>query len=196
MTRTLLPTGLRRTSCSILALATVMTFGATPAYAQFVGTIDSSSGIDTVNSTNSNLLITGNQAVINWTANGSPSGGQIEFLPDSNSVTFSSGSDFAVLNRVTPGTSGNAIYMGGNISSFAGDFTGGTVYFYSPNGIVIGANEPERDVRRGESRQLRQGRQSCPAQRQRRRQLCCHRGTRHQPQRHHPHRRWRSAGRG
>ena len=140
MTRTLLPTGLRRTSCSILALATVMTFGATPAYAQFVGTIDSSSGIDTVNSTNSNLLITGNQAVINWTATGSPSGGQIEFLPDSNSVTFSSGSDFAVLNRVTPGTSGNAIYMGGNISSFAGDFTGGTVYFYSPNGIVIGAN--------------------------------------------------------
>ena len=128
------------TSCSVLALAAVMAFGATPANAQFVGTIDTSAGIDTVNSTNSNLIITGQQAVINWTANATPSGGQINFLPDGNDVTFSSGSDFAVLNRVTPGTSGNAIYMGGNISSFAGDFTGGTVYFYSPNGIVIGQN--------------------------------------------------------
>ena len=140
MTRILNPLRRSPTSCSVMALAAVMTFGATPAYAQFVGTIDTSAGIDTINSTNSNLIITGQQAVINWTANATPSGGQIDFLPDSNSVTFSSGSDFAVLNRVTPGTAGNAIYMGGNISSFAGDFTGGTVYFYSPNGIVIGQN--------------------------------------------------------
>ena len=140
MTRILNPIRRSPTSCSVLALATAMAFGATPANAQFVGTIDSSAGIDTVNSTNSNLFITGQQAVINWTADGTASGGQIAFLPDGNDVTFSSGSDFAVLNRVTPGTPGSAIYMGGNISSFAGDFTGGTVYFYSPNGIVIGQN--------------------------------------------------------
>lgn len=140
MTRTLNPLRNSRTSCSVLALAAVMAFGATPAQAQFVGTIDSSAGIDTVNSTNSNLIITGQQAVINWTANATPSGGQIDFLPEGNSATFSSGSDFAVLNRITPGTAGNAIFMGGNISSFAGDFTGGTVYFYSPNGIIIGQN--------------------------------------------------------
>jgi filamentous hemagglutinin family protein len=140
MTRILNPLRRSRTSCSVLAIATVMAFGATPAQAQFVGTIDTSAGIDTVNSTNSNLIITNQQAVINWTATDTPTGGQIAFLPDSNSVTFSSGSDFAVLNRITPGTAGNAIYMGGNISSFAGDFTGGTVYFYSPNGIIIGQN--------------------------------------------------------
>jgi filamentous hemagglutinin family protein len=140
MTRTHSQRRLSRTSCSILALATVMALGATPAHAQFVGTIDSSSGIDTVNSTNSNLLITGNQAVINWTATNNPSGGEIVFLPDNNSVTFSGATDFAVLNRVTPGTSGNAIYMGGIINSLAGDVTGGTVYFYSPDGIVIGQN--------------------------------------------------------
>ena len=65
MTRTLNPLRNSRTSCSVLALAAVMAFGATPAQAQFVGTIDSSAGIDTVNSTNSNLIITGQQAVIN-----------------------------------------------------------------------------------------------------------------------------------
>ena len=132
MTRILNPLRRSPTSCSVFALAAVMAFGATPAHAQFVGTIDTSAGIDTVNSTNSNLIITGDQAVINWTATATPSAGQINFLPDGNSVTFSSGIDFAVLNRITPGTAGNAIYMGGNISSFAGDFTGGTVYFYSP----------------------------------------------------------------
>ena len=98
MTRTLNPLRNSRTSCSVLALAAVMAFGATPAQAQFVGTIDSSAGIDTVNSTNSNLIITGQQAVINWTATNLPSGGQVVFLPDGNSVTFSSATDFAVLN--------------------------------------------------------------------------------------------------
>ena len=140
MTRNLKSLRRSRASCSILALATMMALGATPAHAQFVGTIDSSAGIDTANSTNSNLIITGQQAVINWTATDNPSGGQIVFLPDSNSATFSGNSDFAVLNRITPGTAGNAIYMGGNINSLVGDFTGGTVYFYSPNGIVIGQN--------------------------------------------------------
>ena len=30
--------------------------------------------------------------------------------------------------------------MGGNINSLVGNATGGTVFFYSPNGIVIGQN--------------------------------------------------------
>jgi filamentous hemagglutinin family protein len=140
MTRITLPSGLRRTSCSVLALATVMAFGATPANAQFVGSMDSSAGIDTGTSTNSNINVTGQQAVINWTATDDPSGGQIVFLPDGNSVTFSGATDFAVLNRVAPGTPGNAIYLGGTINSLVGDVTGGTVFFYSPDGIVVGQN--------------------------------------------------------
>jgi hypothetical protein len=99
MTRTLSQRRLSRTSCSILALATVMAFGATPAHAQFVGTIDSSTGIDTVNSTNSNLLITGNQAVINWTATNNPSGGEIVFLPDNNSDTISGSTQIELLKH-------------------------------------------------------------------------------------------------
>ena len=126
---------------STLALAIAMVVGPTPAAAQFVGTIDSSSGIDTVNSNNSNLIITGQQAVINWTATDTPTSGVIAFLPDGSSATFNGSSDFAVLNRVTPGTAGNAIYMGGNITSLIGGETvGGTVFFYSPNGIIIGQN--------------------------------------------------------
>ena len=125
---------------STLALAVALVAGATPASAQFVGTIDSSAGIDTVNSTNSNLIITGQQAVVNWTANATPNSGQIVFLPDGNSATFNGTADFAVLNRVTPGTAGNAIYMGGNITSLINTSVGGTVFFYSPNGIIIGQN--------------------------------------------------------
>ena len=130
----------RLSLCSSLAIATSLVLGPSPATAQLVGTIDSSAGIDAINSSNSNLIITGQQAVINWTATNTPGGGQITFLPDGSNVSFTGASDFAVLNRVTPGTAGNAIYMGGNINSLVGDSVGGTVYFYSPNGIVIGAN--------------------------------------------------------
>ena len=88
-----------------------------------------------------NVTINQQQAVINWTATNNPSGGQIVFQPDGTTATFSGASNFAVLNRITPGTAGNAIYMGGNINSLVGDVTRpATVFFYSPNGIVIGQN--------------------------------------------------------
>lgn len=127
---------------STLAIAIALVAGPSPAAAQsFIGTHNATGAtVDQSTPGVTNISVTAPQAVINWTATNNPSGGTIVFQPDGTQANFFSGSDFAVLNRVTPGTAGNAIYMGGNISALAGDFTGGTIFFYSPNGIVIGQN--------------------------------------------------------
>jgi filamentous hemagglutinin family protein len=128
---------------STLALAAALVAGPSPAAAQsFVGT-HSATGATVDQSTpgQTNVTVAGQQAVINWTATNNPSDGTIVFQPDGTTATFTGASNFAVLNRITPGTAGSAIYMGGNINSLiGGEITGGTVFFYSPNGIIIGQN--------------------------------------------------------
>jgi len=130
--------------CSTLAIATSLVLGPSPAAAQsFQGTVDAGTVgaiVDQSTVGQTNVTITQQQAVINWTATSDPSGSTIVFQPDGTTATFAGASDFAVLNRVTPGTAGYAIYMGGSINSLIGEGIGGTVYFYSPNGIVIGQN--------------------------------------------------------
>jgi filamentous hemagglutinin family protein len=128
---------------SMLALAIALAAGPTPAAAQsFQGSVNSATGATVDQSTPgvTNVSVTQQQAVIEWTATNNPNDGTIVFQPDGTTANFFSGTDFAVLNRVTPGTAGSAIYMGGTINGFAGDFTGGTIFFYSPNGIIIGQN--------------------------------------------------------
>ena len=128
---------------STLALAAALAAGPSPAAAQsFQGTLNGATGATVDQSTpgQTNVTVNQSQAVINWTATNAPAGGTIVFQPDGTAATFSGASDFAVLNRVAPGTAGNAIYMGGSINSLVGGNVGGTVYFYSPNGIVIGQN--------------------------------------------------------
>ncbi|HTK58528.1 MAG TPA: hypothetical protein VL336_06065 [Sphingomicrobium sp.] len=128
---------------STLALAAALAAGPSPAAAQsFQGTLNGATGatVDQSVAGQTNVTVNQSQAVINWTATNAPSGGVIVFQPDGTVATFSGASDFAVLNRVAPGTAGNAIYMGGNINSLVNGNVGGTVYFYSPNGIVIGQN--------------------------------------------------------
>src|SRR5262245_36678257 len=126
---------------SSLALAVALVAGPSPAAAQsYQGTLNSATGATVDQSTpgQTNVTVNQSQAVINWTATNSPSSGVIVFQPDGTTATYSGASDFAVLNRVAPGTAGNAIYMGGSINSLVNGNVGGTVYFYSPNGIVIG----------------------------------------------------------
>ncbi|WP_294120697.1 hypothetical protein [Sphingomonas sp.] len=128
---------------SSLALAVALVAGPSPAAAQSLqGIVNSSTGVTIDQSTpgQTNIAVNQTQAVINWTTTNAPSGGQIVFQPSGTTATFSGTSDFAVLNRVAPGTAGNAIFMNGTINSLVGGNTGGTVYFYSPNGIIIGAN--------------------------------------------------------
>ncbi|HET9335547.1 MAG TPA: hypothetical protein VFO12_03970, partial [Sphingomicrobium sp.] len=127
---------------STLALAVALAAGPSPALAQsFQGTHSATGAtVDHPEAGVTNITVNQQQAVINWTATNNPVDGTIVFQPDGTVATFSGATDFAVLNRITPGTAGNAIYMGGTIQSLVGDVTGGTVFFYSPNGIVIGAN--------------------------------------------------------
>ncbi|MDQ3075015.1 MAG: hypothetical protein M3Q88_05325, partial [Pseudomonadota bacterium] len=128
--------------CSKLAIATALVAGGAPVAAQsFQGTIDSSTGIGAVTNAggNTNITVNGQQAVINWTATGT-SNGTLTTFQDSGVATFQGATDFAVLNRVSANIAGNGIYMNGAVNSLVGDITGGTVYFYSPNGIVIGNN--------------------------------------------------------
>ena len=128
---------------SSLALAVALAAGPSPAAAQsFQGThSEVGATVDQSTPGETNVTVTQQQAVIDWTATNAPSGGTIVFQPDGTSATFNGASDYAVLNRIQPGTAGNAIYMGGNITSLiGGEIVGGTVFFYSPNGIIIGQN--------------------------------------------------------
>ena len=128
---------------STLALAVALVAGPSQAVAQsFQGTVDAAVGATVDQSTpgQTNVSVTQQQAVINWTATNNPNSGVIIFQPEGTQATFTGSSNFAILNRVTPGTAGNAIFMGGNITSLVGESIGGTVYFYSPNGIIIGQN--------------------------------------------------------
>ena len=129
--------------CSTLAIATALMVGASPAAAQaLLGTVTSSTGVGTItNGVGTTVIpVTSQQAVINWSATGPSSGGVTIFSNAGSTTRFIGGRDFAILNRVAPGATGNAIFMGGNIDSSVNGQIGGTVYFYSPNGIVIGGN--------------------------------------------------------
>ena len=133
----------RSTLCSTLAIATALMVGASPAVAQaLLGTVTSSSGVGTItNGPGSTVIpVTGQQAIINWSATGPSSGGVTTFSNAGSTTSFTGTNNFAILNRVAPTAAGNSIFMGGNINSLVNGQVGGTVYFYSPNGIVIGSN--------------------------------------------------------
>jgi filamentous hemagglutinin family protein len=138
--------------CSTLAIATALLC---PAVAKgqdgsFLGTWDvvkGSAGVVQVGATADTLptttvTVNSNQAVINWSATGPTSGGVQTFQADGTAL-FQNGrnqGDYAVLNRILPGSAGAKISMNGIINSVVNGATGGTVYFYSPNGIVIGSS--------------------------------------------------------
>src|SRR5687768_18015905 len=106
---------------STLAIAVALVVGPSPAAAQsFQGTINAGTAgasVDQSVAGQTTVTVTQQQAVINWTATNAPLGGTIVFQPDGTTATFQGANDFAVLNRVAPGTAGNAIYMGGTIES-------------------------------------------------------------------------------
>ena len=87
-------------------------------------------------------------AVINWTPNDNQGTGNINFLPVGNTATFENGdsglTDFSVLNRILPSDSGRIVELNGAVVSQlqtqAGTVRGGTVAFYTPGGIIVGAN--------------------------------------------------------
>ncbi|MEO7240400.1 MAG: histidine kinase, partial [Sphingomicrobium sp.] len=97
-------------------------------------------------STTETIVLGQSKATINWSPYDNSGSGNIDFLPQGHVVTFTNEvdvSDFTVLNRIVPGTSGRAIELNGKvigqIQSQAGTVTGGHIWFYSPGGIIIGS---------------------------------------------------------
>jgi filamentous hemagglutinin family protein len=84
------------------------------------------------------------QAVIDWTPSDvAIGGGAIDFQSAGTTATFNGFSDFAVLNRIVPVDPTRPVQFNGTINGTIGvsvPVTGGKVYFYSPGGIILGAN--------------------------------------------------------
>lgn len=140
-------------SASGLAMATALVAAAPALRAQsFQGTVTSGFGDVNIFQTGSVTSVTVNSpsAVINWVPNDTAAtGGPINFQPAGTVATFTNNpdltSDFAVLNRIIPSGSTRPIQFNGLVVSqlqnaAGGSAPGGTVFFYSPGGIVIGAS--------------------------------------------------------
>lgn len=152
--RALIPVTRRQlVSASGLALATAMVAAAPSLRAQsFQGTPTSTFGSVTINTgpTTTAITVSSPSAVINWTPNDTAAtGGPIIFQNSGTTATFTnnpaSNTDFTVLNRIVPSGSTRPIQFNGTVVSqlqnAAGGATpGGTVFFYSPGGILIGAS--------------------------------------------------------
>ena len=132
-------------SCATIALAALspsrakaQAFQGTPAtQAGTVTYTRSTPGTET-------LTIGSSTATINWTPSDVQGTGNINFLPSGNSATYQAAqgvSGFTVLNRIVPTVATRAIELNGTIlSKLADNTTSGNVWFYSPGGIVVGAN--------------------------------------------------------
>lgn len=139
-------------SASGLAMATALVAAGPALRAQsFQGTPVSTFGNVSIFATLSatDVTVSSPSAVINWVPNDTnTTGGPINFQPTGTTATFRNNpdltSDFTVLNRIVPSGSTRAIQFNGNVVSRlqtqAGQVAGGTVFFYSPGGILIGSS--------------------------------------------------------
>lgn len=138
--------------CSSLAIATALLFPSAARAQAFLGehavvkgsaTVEHATGDTPFLIPDTLITVNSPQAVINWDANGPITGGVQTFQNSGTTALFVNGrsvSDYAVLNRILPGGDGSArISINGLVKSLVGQDTGGTVYFYSPNGIIIGS---------------------------------------------------------
>ena len=134
--------------CSPLAIAASLVAGPQAAQAQsFQGssTVVSGSATVTTGANTTTVNVASPQAVINWTPTDTAisAGTPINFQPAGTTATFQSASDFAVLNRILPADASRPVAFNGTvISQIQGTLTqpGGTVYFYSPGGIIVGSS--------------------------------------------------------
>ena len=134
-------------SCATVAMATAALLPQKAHAQAFQGRINSSVGSvarTNTTATSETITIGSSTATINWTPTGQPNGsGNIDFLPSGNVATFqgtANAGDYTVLNRIIPGGS-TPIELNGTINALLSDSsTGGNIWFYSPNGILIGAN--------------------------------------------------------
>ncbi|HJP67573.1 MAG TPA: hypothetical protein VJ846_01630, partial [Sphingomicrobium sp.] len=134
-------------SCATLAIAAAalspqraraQAFQGSPTTA--AGTVSysrSTPGTETVN-------VGSSTATINWAPSDTQGTGNVNFLPSGNTATYQGAAgltDFTVLNRIVPTVATRAIELNGSVlSKLDGGATGGNIWFYSPGGILVGAN--------------------------------------------------------
>ncbi|MEL7519415.1 MAG: hypothetical protein AAFN48_10725, partial [Pseudomonadota bacterium] len=140
------------TRCSALALSTSLALMSGAVHAQSFngqGLVVEGDAIIIEGSDTTTITVETQSAVIDWTPDDDQISNFVEiaFQDAGTTATFTNGtgiSDFAVLNRILPSDVTRAIRLDGNIVSQIqdgmGTVTGGTVFFYTPGGIVIGPN--------------------------------------------------------
>ncbi|WP_333605249.1 hypothetical protein [Novosphingobium sp.] len=112
------------------------------------GTITQGSATITTSSGRTDIAVNSGQVLIDWTTS-APASGTTIFQPAGTTATFASSGfsavpgDYVVLNRVTPvdalGAPTNAmIQFNGTVNSTLAGLPGGKIWFYSPNGIIVG----------------------------------------------------------
>lgn len=133
-------------SALILAIATP-----NPAAAQsFQGTGTVTSGTASIinGAGTTDVLVLSEQVVIDWATSDLSGTGNVVFQPAGTTATFAessiNGTDYTVLNRIVPfdgsGNPTNAtIQFDGTVNSTLFGATGGNVWFYSPNGVILGS---------------------------------------------------------
>lgn len=138
---------------STTALAVALAAGAIAAHAQSFqasGTVVAGNATINVTPTSTAITVSSPSAVINWSPTDTAiGGGPIAFQSGSTFATFQNDpsfvADFAVLNRIVPVDPTRAVRFDGQVISqvvdpqFVGN-RGGTLFFYSPGGILLGGN--------------------------------------------------------
>ncbi|KRB79305.1 hypothetical protein ASE00_19515 [Sphingomonas sp. Root710] len=135
-----------RTMTSMAVLATLLAMPMKESLAAngaFAGTHDTPSGVSFSQSEMTDTItINAPTATITWTPTDDAAGaGAINFLPTGSTVNFVGDSglqSYTVLNRIVPGgdAAGRSVALNGTITSD----TRGNIWFYSPNGLLVGAN--------------------------------------------------------
>ena len=141
---------LNASTTSVLALATAMVLAPDCAQAEsFLGTPTVTAGSATITegATTTDIAVQTTQVVIDWVPDDTAvGGGNIDFQPVNTTATFTDGGVvdgigyFAVLNRIIPVDPTRMVELNGTITSLVGSNVGGTIFFYSPGGILIGSS--------------------------------------------------------
>ncbi|HKP35179.1 MAG TPA: hypothetical protein VJT70_10430, partial [Sphingomicrobium sp.] len=133
-------------SCATIAIALAATAPQKARAQAFQGSPTTAAGtVDYARATPGSETITigSSTATINWVPSDVEGVGNINFLPVGNTATYQGTtglSDFTVLNRIVPTNTSRTIELNGTVlSKLSGGAIGGNVWFYSPGGIVIGA---------------------------------------------------------
>ncbi|CCA91604.1 conserved hypothetical protein [Novosphingobium sp. PP1Y] len=141
----------RASLCGASLSALVLAIAATPVAAQsFQGTGTVNSGIASIvdGTGTTDVFIGSTEVVIDWTTNDPGGSGNVIFQTGGTTANFTdsgiNGTDYTVLNRIVPvdGTgnpTSSTIQFDGTVNSTLAGGTGGNVWFYSPNGVIVGS---------------------------------------------------------